>query len=116
RPCRGVEFVLSRVERERVRAIGAAERTAMGQLGEESKRLVHSFGARYATGWLFQCSSWPLSLFDGSASVTAGGISEPFPTNQMPTNDVAVVVWIGYDGATGGHVAVPIFEPVIEAA
>jgi penicillin-binding protein 1A len=42
------------------------------------------------------------------------------------TNDVTVAVWMGYDnadgkrrtlggGATGGHVAVPIFEPVIEA-
>jgi len=42
------------------------------------------------------------------------------------TNDVTVAVWIGYDnadgkrrtlggGSTGGHVAVPIFEPVIEA-
>lgn len=42
------------------------------------------------------------------------------------TNDVTVAVWIGYDnsdgkrrtlggGATGGHVAVPIFEPVIQA-
>jgi membrane carboxypeptidase/penicillin-binding protein len=42
------------------------------------------------------------------------------------TNDVTVAVWLGYDnadgkrtlggGATGGGVAVPIFEPVIEAA
>jgi penicillin-binding protein 1A len=42
------------------------------------------------------------------------------------TNDATVAVWIGYDnadgkrrtlggGATGGHVAVPIFEPVIQA-
>jgi penicillin-binding protein 1A len=42
------------------------------------------------------------------------------------TNDVTVAVWIGYDnadgkrrtlgeGSTGGHVAVPIFESVIEA-
>src|SRR3954469_22704007 len=42
------------------------------------------------------------------------------------TNDVTVAVWIGYDnaagkrrtlggGATGGHTAVPIFEPVIRA-
>jgi penicillin-binding protein 1A len=42
------------------------------------------------------------------------------------TNDVTVAVWVGYDnadgkrrtlggGATGGHVAVPIFEPVIQA-
>src|SRR5438445_8507432 len=42
------------------------------------------------------------------------------------TNDVTVAVWIGYDnaqgkrrtlggGATGGHVPVPIFEPVIQA-
>jgi penicillin-binding protein 1A len=42
------------------------------------------------------------------------------------TNDVTVAVWIGYDnadgkrrtlggGATGGHVAVPIFEPVMQA-
>ena len=43
------------------------------------------------------------------------------------TNDVTVAVWVGYDnadgkrrtlggGATGGQVAVPIFEPIIEAA
>ena len=42
------------------------------------------------------------------------------------TNDVTVAVWLGYDnadgkrrtlggGSTGGHVAVPIFEPVIQA-
>jgi membrane carboxypeptidase/penicillin-binding protein len=42
------------------------------------------------------------------------------------TNDVTVAVWIGYDnadgkrrtlggGSTGGSVAVPIFEPVIQA-
>jgi penicillin-binding protein 1A len=42
------------------------------------------------------------------------------------TNDVTVAVWIGYDnadgkrrtlggGSTGGHVAVPVFEPVIQA-
>src|SRR5438552_18514697 len=42
------------------------------------------------------------------------------------TNDVTAAVWAGYDnaggkrrtlggGATGGHVAVPIFEPVIQA-
>ena len=42
------------------------------------------------------------------------------------TNDVTVAVWLGYDnadgkrrtlggGATGGGVAVPIFEPVIQA-
>jgi penicillin-binding protein 1A len=43
------------------------------------------------------------------------------------SNDVTVAVWLGYDnadgkrrtlggGATGGHVAVPIFEPVMRAA
>jgi penicillin-binding protein 1A len=43
------------------------------------------------------------------------------------TNDVTVAVWLGYDnaggkrrtlgsGSTGGAVAVPIFEPIIEAA
>src|SRR5215213_74836 len=42
------------------------------------------------------------------------------------TNDVTVAVWVGYDnadgkrrtlggGATGGHTAVPIFEPIIKA-
>ena len=42
------------------------------------------------------------------------------------TNDVTVAIWIGYDnagnkrrtlggGSTGGGVAVPIFEPVIQA-
>jgi penicillin-binding protein 1A len=43
------------------------------------------------------------------------------------TNDVTVAVWVGYDnaggkrrtlggGATGGHTAVPIFEPIMQAA
>src|SRR4029077_6818102 len=43
------------------------------------------------------------------------------------TNDVTVAIWLGYDnadgkrrtlgsGSTGGGVAVPIFEPVIQAA
>jgi membrane carboxypeptidase/penicillin-binding protein len=42
------------------------------------------------------------------------------------TNDVTVAVWVGYDnangrrtlgsGATGGHTAVPIFRPIIEAS
>jgi hypothetical protein len=45
-PSRGVEFVLSRIERERVRAIGAAERTAVGQFGEQAERLVHYCGTR----------------------------------------------------------------------
>jgi penicillin-binding protein 1A len=42
------------------------------------------------------------------------------------TNDVTVGIWVGYDnaegkrrtlgdGQTGGHVAVPIFEPIVEA-
>ena len=41
------------------------------------------------------------------------------------TNDVTVAVWVGYDngngrrtlgsGSTGGHIAVPIFKPIIEA-
>ena len=42
------------------------------------------------------------------------------------TNDVTVAVWVGYDNAagkrrtlggdaTGGHSAVPIFEPIIQA-
>ena len=43
------------------------------------------------------------------------------------TNEVTVAVWVGYDnadgkkrtlggGATGGHTAVPIFEPIMQAA
>ena len=42
------------------------------------------------------------------------------------TNDVTVAVWVGYDnangrrtlgrGATGGHTAVPIFRPIVEAS
>ena len=45
-PGRGVELVLSRVERERVGTIRAAERTAVGQLGEQAERLVHHCGTR----------------------------------------------------------------------
>jgi hypothetical protein len=43
-PGRGIELILSRIERERIRAIRAAERTAMGQLGEQTERLVHHCG------------------------------------------------------------------------
>ena len=43
-PGRGIELVLSRIERERVGAIGAAERTAMGQLGEKPQRLMQHCG------------------------------------------------------------------------
>ena len=45
-PGRGVELILSRIKRERVGAIGAAERTAVGQLGEQAERLVHHCGTR----------------------------------------------------------------------
>src|SRR5262249_22109185 len=45
-PCRRIELILSRIERERVRAIWAAERTAMGQLGKEAERLVDHSGTR----------------------------------------------------------------------
>ena len=34
-PGRSVDFVPARLESDRVRAIGTAERTAMGELGEE---------------------------------------------------------------------------------
>ena len=42
----GMSDRLSRIERERVRAIGAAERTAMGQFGEEAERLVQHSGTQ----------------------------------------------------------------------
>jgi hypothetical protein len=42
----GVELVFSRIERKRVGAIRAAERTAVGQLGEQAERLVHYCGTR----------------------------------------------------------------------
>ena len=45
-PARGIELVLSAVERERVRAIGAAERTTMRELGQQAERLVHYCGTR----------------------------------------------------------------------
>jgi hypothetical protein len=45
-PGRGIELVLSRIECERVRAIRAAKRTAMGQLGKKAERLVHHSGTR----------------------------------------------------------------------
>src|SRR5215831_9890149 len=43
-PGRGIELVRSCIERERVRAIRAAERTAMGQLGEKPEWLMHHGG------------------------------------------------------------------------
>jgi hypothetical protein len=49
-PRGAVELVLSRVERERVGAIGTAERTAMGQLGEQAERLMPIAELGNATG------------------------------------------------------------------
>jgi hypothetical protein len=43
--CR-IELVLSRIECERVGAIGAAERTAVGHLGEQAERRVQHCGTR----------------------------------------------------------------------
>ena len=43
-PDRGIKLVRSCIERERVRAIRAAQRTAMGQLGEKPERLMHHEG------------------------------------------------------------------------
>ena len=43
-PGRGIELVRSCIERERVRAIRAAERATMGQLGEEPERLMQHCG------------------------------------------------------------------------
>ena len=39
RPGRGVEFVVARFQRQRIGAIGAAERTAVRQLGEQAERV-----------------------------------------------------------------------------
>jgi hypothetical protein len=47
-PSRGIEFLLSPIEREWVRAIGAAERTTMGELGEEPERLMERCGTNAA--------------------------------------------------------------------
>ena len=44
RPGRGVEFVGARVECKRVRAVGAAKRTAVRQLGQQAERLVQRCG------------------------------------------------------------------------
>src|SRR6476660_6908895 len=49
-PGRGVKLVFSRVERERIGAIGAAERTTVSQLGEEPKRLMQHCGTNAASG------------------------------------------------------------------
>jgi hypothetical protein len=45
-PSRRIELVLSRIERERVRAIRAAKQTTVGELGEQTERLVHHCGTR----------------------------------------------------------------------
>jgi hypothetical protein len=45
-PSRRIELVLSRIERERVRAIRAAKQTTVGEPGEQTERLVHHCGTR----------------------------------------------------------------------
>src|SRR5215475_13325612 len=44
-PGGGVEFALALVHFERIRAIGTAERTAMGELGEQAERIVERLPA-----------------------------------------------------------------------
>ena len=74
RPGRGIELAPRAVERERVRAIGAAERTAVGQLGQEAERLVQRY-------WTDRChvvarhsSSSRLSASPRSSVVTSARI------------------------------------------
>ncbi len=46
RPGRGVELVIARIERQRIRAIGAAEGATVRQLGEKAERFVQCGGTR----------------------------------------------------------------------
>src|SRR5262245_37663210 len=68
-PSRGVEFVLSRIERERVRAIGAAERRWVSSASRPSG-LCTIVELDSATGPLIQCSVRPLSFSMGNGTAT----------------------------------------------
>jgi hypothetical protein len=58
-PGRGVELVFARIERERVGAIGATERTAVGQLGEQAERTMQGNGIDRHHVKLALQSLWP---------------------------------------------------------
>src|SRR5215831_19683290 len=83
-PGRGVELVLPCIERERIRAIGAAERTAMGQLGEEPERLMQHCGT--CEGRVVRRSSVTLSQLQkplvGQAAQQRAHIGENFLTRR----------------------------------
>ena len=76
------------------------------------------------------CSAAPPRRIAGLAPYVAGKTGTTDGENDAWfvgfTNEVTVAVWVGYDnadgrrrtlggGATGGSVAVPIFEPIIQA-
>ena len=76
------------------------------------------------------CNAAPLPASPGLAPYVAGKTGTTDNENDAWfvgfTNEVTVAVWVGYDnadgrrrtlgsGATGGSLAVPIFEPIIQA-
>src|SRR5262245_49847510 len=96
-------------------AIGSVDRAAFYQLKTMMQGVLARGTARAIS---------PLSPFVAGKTGTSDNENDAWFVGF--TNDVTVAVWIGYDnadgkrrtlggGSTGGGVAVPIFEPVIQA-
>ena len=96
-------------------AIGSADRVAFYQLKTMLQGVLSRGTARSIAG---------LSPFVGGKTGTSDEENDAWFVGF--TNEVTVAVWMGYDnaqgkrrtlggGATGGHVAVPIFAPIIQA-
>ncbi len=96
-------------------AIGSVDRAAFYQLKTMLQGVLARGTARSIGG---------LSSFVAGKTGTSDNENDAWFVGF--TNDVTVAVWVGYDnadgkrrtlggGATGGHTAVPIFEPIIQA-
>ena len=73
-PGRGIELVGAAIERDGVRAIGAAERAAMGELGEQAERARQRCAVRcHRHSSISFLSTSPRSSAPASAAIRSGG-------------------------------------------
>jgi membrane carboxypeptidase/penicillin-binding protein len=108
-------LIVYRHDNKQAAAIGSADRVAFYQLKSMMQGVLSRGTARSIAG---------LAPYVAGKTGTSDEANDAWFVGF--TNDVTVAVWVGYDnaggkrrtlghGATGGGIAVPIFEPVIQA-
>jgi membrane carboxypeptidase/penicillin-binding protein len=108
-------LIVYRHDNKQAAAIGSADRVAFYQLKSMMQGVLSRGTARSIAG---------LAPYVAGKTGTSDDANDAWFVGF--TNDVTVAVWVGYDnaggkrrtlggGATGGSIAVPIFEPVMQA-